>query len=83
AVANLFNKDEDSNHESSDLYVKEAFVNQGTDIKMADVEMIPKNLQKIEGKDVENAIQLLEELENHDDITNVYTNLDADIELDD
>jgi YebC/PmpR family DNA-binding regulatory protein len=63
--------------------VKEAFVNQGTDIKMADVEMIPKNLQKIEGKDVENAIQLLEELENHDDITNVYTNLDADIELDD
>jgi YebC/PmpR family DNA-binding regulatory protein len=61
------------------LSVKEAFGNQDCEIKMADIEMIPKNLQKIEGKDVENAIQLLEELENHDDITNVYTNLDADI----
>ncbi len=33
AIANLFNKDEDSRHESSDLYVKEAFVNQGPTIK--------------------------------------------------
>ncbi len=33
AVANLFNKDEESNRESSDLYVKEAFVNQGPTIK--------------------------------------------------
>lgn len=61
------------------LQLKDAFINQGNEIKMADIEMIPKNLQKIKGKDVDNAIQLLEELENHDDITNVYTNLDADI----
>ena len=33
AVANLFNKEVDSKNESSDLYVKEAFVNQGPTIK--------------------------------------------------
>lgn len=33
AVSNLFNKDEESNHEPADLYVKEAFVNQGPSLK--------------------------------------------------
>ena len=33
AVSNLFNKDEESKHEPSDLFVKEAFVNQGPAIK--------------------------------------------------
>ncbi len=33
AVSNLFNKDEESNHEPSDLYVKEAYVNQGPALK--------------------------------------------------
>ncbi|MCB0729652.1 MAG: 50S ribosomal protein L22 [Ignavibacteriae bacterium] len=33
AVSNLFNKDEESKHEPSDLFVKEAFVNQGPSIK--------------------------------------------------
>ncbi len=33
AVSNLFNKDEESKHEPSDLYVKEAYVNSGPAIK--------------------------------------------------
>lgn len=33
AVSNLFNKDEESRHEPSDLYVKEAYVNQGPSLK--------------------------------------------------
>jgi len=33
AVANLFNKDEESNHEPSDLFVKEVYVNQGPTLK--------------------------------------------------
>ena len=33
AVSNLMNKDEDSNLEPSDLYIKEAFVNQGPTLK--------------------------------------------------
>ena len=33
AVSNLFNKDEDGNHDPSELFIKEAFVNQGPSIK--------------------------------------------------
>ncbi len=33
AVSNLFNKDEETKHEPSDLVVKEAFVNQGPTLK--------------------------------------------------
>jgi len=33
AVSNLLNKDEESNLEPSDLYVKEAYVNQGPTLK--------------------------------------------------
>jgi large subunit ribosomal protein L22 len=33
AVSNLFNKDEQSKHEPADLFVKEAFVNQGPSLK--------------------------------------------------
>jgi len=33
AVANLFNKDENSKHEPSDLFVKTAFVDQGPSLK--------------------------------------------------
>ncbi len=33
AISNLFNKDEESKHEPSDLYVKEAYVNQGAMLK--------------------------------------------------
>ncbi len=33
AVANLFNKDEESHYEPSDLYVKEVYVNQGPMLK--------------------------------------------------
>ena len=33
AISNLFNKDEDSNYEPNDLFVKEAYVNQGPMLK--------------------------------------------------
>ena len=33
AVSNLYNKDEDTKYEPSDLYVKEAYVNQGPTLK--------------------------------------------------
>ncbi len=33
AVANLFNKDENTKYEPSDLFVKEVFVNQGPTVK--------------------------------------------------
>ena len=33
AISNLFNKDEEVNHEPSDLFIKEAYVNQGPMLK--------------------------------------------------
>jgi large subunit ribosomal protein L22 len=33
AVANLMNKDENNRHEPSDIFIKEAFVNQGPTLK--------------------------------------------------
>jgi len=47
-------------------------------IHSADVEMVPKNLQKVEKKDVEKILQLMEDLEENEDIKNVFANFDID-----
>jgi len=49
-------------------------------VKSADIEFLPKNLQKVEGKDVERVINLMEVLEDNEDIKNVYANFDIDEE---
>ena len=50
-------------------------------IKYSEIELIPKNLQKVEEKDVESVINLMEALEDNEDIKNVYANFDIDEEL--
>jgi YebC/PmpR family DNA-binding regulatory protein len=50
-------------------------------VKSADIELVAKNLQKVEGKDVEKVINLMEALEDNEDIKNVYANFDIDEEL--
>jgi transcriptional/translational regulatory protein YebC/TACO1 len=50
-------------------------------IKSSEIEFIPKNLQKVEEKDVESVINLMEALEDNEDIKNVYANFDIDEEL--
>ncbi len=50
-------------------------------VKSADIELVPKNLQKVEEKDVEKVINLMEALEDNEDIKNVYANFDIDEEL--
>lgn len=47
-------------------------------VKSSEIEFIPKNLQKVEGKDVESVINLMEALEDNEDIKNVYANFDID-----
>ena len=49
-------------------------------VKSADIEFLPKNLQKVEGKDVERVINLMEVLEDNEDIKNVYATFDIDEE---
>ena len=50
-------------------------------VKSSEVELVPKNLQKVEGKDVVGVINLMEALEDNEDIKNVYANFDIDEEL--
>jgi YebC/PmpR family DNA-binding regulatory protein len=44
----------------------------------AEVTMIPQNVVRLEGKDAEGAVKLVSALEDHDDVQNVYSNMDVD-----
>src|SRR5215471_21071731 len=44
----------------------------------AEVTMVPQNLVRLEGKDAEGAVKLVSALEDHDDVQNVYSNMDVD-----
>ena len=56
--------------------VRDVLENNGYEIKSAEVEMVPNNLQKVEGDDVPKVLSLLEELDDNEDIKNVYANVD-------
>ena len=58
--------------------VRDALENNGYEIRSAEVEMVPNNLQKVEGDDVFKVLSLLEELDDNEDIKNVYANVDLD-----
>ena len=40
--------------------------------------MVPKNLQKVEKKDVDRVLNLMNELEENEDIKSVFANFDID-----
>jgi YebC/PmpR family DNA-binding regulatory protein len=44
----------------------------------AEIAMVPKNLVKLEGKNVSGMLKLSEALEDHDDVQNVWSNFDVD-----
>jgi transcriptional/translational regulatory protein YebC/TACO1 len=44
----------------------------------AEVTMVPQTIVRLVGKDAESALKLIDLLEDHDDIQNVYSNLDVD-----
>jgi YebC/PmpR family DNA-binding regulatory protein len=44
----------------------------------AEVTMVPQNLVRLTGKDAEGAVKLVSMLEDHDDVQNVYSNMDVD-----
>ena len=46
----------------------------------AAVEMVPKNVMKVEGDDVKPLMVLMETLEENEDNQNLYSNLDEDEE---
>ncbi|MGI8743971.1 MAG: YebC/PmpR family DNA-binding transcriptional regulator [Bryobacteraceae bacterium] len=61
-------------HEAVQLAIQKA----GIPTLSAQLAMIPKNLMKLEGKNVSGMLRLSEALEEHDDVQNVYSNFDVD-----
>ncbi len=61
--------------------VKNALKENGLEYDSADVTMIPQNNVKIEGKEAEHMIRLMEALEDSDDVQNVYANFDIDEQI--
>lgn len=61
--------------------VKSALDEAGLEYETAEVTMIPENNVKIEGREAEHMIRLMEALEDSDDVQNVYSNFDIPEEL--
>ncbi len=53
----------------------------GLEIESAELVMSAQNTVKVEGKQAEQMIKLMERLEDHDDVQNVYSNFDIDPEV--
>jgi YebC/PmpR family DNA-binding regulatory protein len=66
-----------SNFES----VKKAFDDQGLGYTLAEISMIPQNTIRLEGRDAERMLNLMESLEENDDISHVYANFDIPDEV--
>ncbi len=62
--------------------VKEALAARKVPVVSAEISMVPKNTVKIEGKKAQQLLSMMEALEDHDDIQNVWANFDiADSEI--
>lgn len=58
--------------------VRKALDAKGIKVEVAEIQMIAENTVKVEGKDAENVIKLMEALEEHDDVQKVHSNFDID-----
>jgi YebC/PmpR family DNA-binding regulatory protein len=61
--------------------VRDALEKAGLAIANAEVTMIPENTVKVAGHQAEQALKLMEELEDHDDVQGVAANFDIDEEV--
>ncbi len=78
-------KEDGSNYEiftPPDKYeaVFEALKNNDIEIAASNLGQIPQNYVKLEGKQAQQLLRLMEELEDHDDVQNVWANFDIDEE---
>lgn len=66
----------------SALYqVKEVLEQSGYNITSAEISLIPQNTVKLEGEQAIKALKLIETLDDHDDVQNVYHNLEITDEM--
>jgi YebC/PmpR family DNA-binding regulatory protein len=61
--------------------VKVAIEENGIPVALAEVTMLPKNYATIDERQAEQMIRLIEALEDHEDVQNVYTNFDVPDEV--
>ncbi len=60
--------------------VQEALKKHGIVWESAEITMIPRSTVRVEGKDAEKLVKLMEALEEHDDVARVSSNFDVDLE---
>jgi YebC/PmpR family DNA-binding regulatory protein len=56
--------------------VRQALTDAGIPFTLAEVTMLPKSTVELKGKEAQQMIRLMEQLEDHDDVQNVYANFD-------
>ena len=60
--------------------VRDLLESKGISIIAADVELVPRSTVKVEGRDAERLLRLADALEEHDDVSQVFSNFDIDQE---
>jgi len=58
--------------------VREAIAAKGIGVATAEISMVPKNTVKVEGKKAQQVLNMMEGLEEHEDVQNVWANFDID-----
>lgn len=61
--------------------VKKSLEDAGVPLEAAEVTMVPQTYVKLEGKEASQMMRLMETLEDHDDVQNVYANFDIPEEV--
>jgi len=56
--------------------VRQALTDAGIPFTLAEVTMLPKSTVELKGKEAQQMIRLMEQLEDHDDVQHVYANFD-------
>jgi YebC/PmpR family DNA-binding regulatory protein len=65
---------------SSFIEVRDALEKAGFKYESAEITMIPQTMVKLEGKQAESMLKLMDRLEDNDDVQNVYANFDISAE---
>ena len=58
--------------------VSDKLIEKGYNVISSGIEMVPKNTLNVKGDDIKKLINLIEHLEEHDDIQNIYSNFEVD-----
>src|SRR6266705_2063648 len=61
--------------------VKQAVERARLPLESADITMVPKSTVRVEGKDAQHVLRLMEALEEHDDVQHAYANFDIPDEI--